>query len=342
MSPPLAKKQKLSQSSPIIFTTLKNEPDTRIFVFNQEFHVSAEPLRMNSAFFEKAFDPCNGKELVSSSPQFKSDWYTTLDKDVGWVLTSSSNYNKDEGHTGFRGKRSQEQEAFNNILCAIFNREYKITSAAELNSMVIQAEYYGALPVVSNSLTGPFYTSPGLLSSDTDATILLQTAFKLRHKALFRECFIHVLGPWSDPQYKNLSDQTLFKMADATYKRTELQIMRLHLDLFQVAANCPPDSKYMVSDGTEHIQHLVGLAPKCLGEDGKIIMPKFFRMCFTAAARKHPEAHGEIEKMLGRILQNRLVLMKDAVSGEGEFEDHFLHFSVPDRMLPWDLREVTW
>ncbi|PVH87076.1 hypothetical protein DL98DRAFT_350421, partial [Cadophora sp. DSE1049] len=170
--------------------------DTRMFVFTQEFRVFAEPLRMSSAFFERAFDPSNGIEMTSTSPLFKSDWYMTLDKDVGWALTCDSNRNKDEDFTSFKGKRSQEQKAFNNVLCAIFNREYKISSAAELNSMVTQAEYYGVLPVVSNSLTGPFYTSAGLLSPDCDATTLLQSAFKLRHKALFRECFIHVLGPW--------------------------------------------------------------------------------------------------------------------------------------------------
>lgn len=331
-----------SSEFPFTFTAVKNEPDTRMFVFNQGFHVFAEPLRMSSAFFEKAFHPSNGIKMTSSSPLFKSDWFTTLDKDVGWVLTCGTNYNKDEDFTAFEGKRSQEQRAFNNVLCAIFNREYKISSAGELNSMVRQAEYYGALPVVSNSLTGPFYTSAGLLCPGADATNLLIAAFKLRHKALFRECLIHVLGPWSDPQYKTLTDETLFKLADAQYKRAEIHIMKIHMDLFQLAANCPLGAGFFVPSGTEHVQHLLSLAPKCLNDDGRIIMPKFLRKCFTAAAKKHPEAHDEVEKMMGKLLQNRLVLMKDAVSGGGEFEDYFLHFCVPDRMLPWDVKEVTW
>ncbi|KAH7403257.1 hypothetical protein BKA64DRAFT_641259 [Cadophora sp. MPI-SDFR-AT-0126] len=343
MVPPPAKKQKLSQSSAIIFTTLKNEPNTRLFVFNQEFHVFAEPLRMNSAFFERAFDPSNGIELSSSSPLFKSDWYTSLDKDVGWVLTpGSQKHDKDEDFTISKGKRSQEQKAFNNILCAIFNREYQVSNAAELNSMVTQAAYYGALPVVSNSLTGPLYTSSELLSTDFDATTLLESAYKLRHKALFRECFIYVLGPWSNPQYKKLLDGPLFKLADTAYKRMEMHIMKIHMDMFQLASNCPPDSDEFINGGTEYVQHLLGLAPKCVSDEGRIIMPKFFRSCMTAAARKYPEPHDEVKKMLGRFLQNRLVLLKDAVSGVGEFEDYFLHFTIPDRMLPWDVNEITW
>lgn len=107
---------------------------------------------------------------------------------------------------------------------------YYLVSAPELNSMVTQQHITALLPSFQtlladhsarHSLTGLPYTSAELLPSDSDATTNLESAYKLRHRALFRECFIYIVGPWSYPQDKQSPDEPLFRLADATYEWKE-------------------------------------------------------------------------------------------------------------------------
>lgn len=76
-----------------MFVTGGAKPDVRIFVFDQEFHVSSGALKLHSAFFRKFLEPSGGIQPSSSAPSvFKSDWYTQIDTDLptGWGLCSDA------------------------------------------------------------------------------------------------------------------------------------------------------------------------------------------------------------------------------------------------------------
>ncbi|KAG4436033.1 hypothetical protein IFR05_008465 [Cadophora sp. M221] len=224
--------------SPIIFTTPRHKPDIRMFVFDQDFHVYSGLLKVHAAFFETMLEPSGGIIPTSTSPLFKSDWYTTLDKDLGWVLSSDPKC-EHENLSTFQGSISREQQAFTNLLSAIFSKEYLLANASELEFMTKLADYYRCLPIVSHSLSGTIYSSPDFFNSiRSDPCTLLISAFKLRHPLLFREAFIMVLRPWSDPVYKQLEKNypKLFNQADGAYKEVDAKISKFHRHLFQIAA----------------------------------------------------------------------------------------------------------
>lgn len=76
---------------PIIFTTPGIKPDVCLYIFDKEFHVSSLSLKLNAAFFRKWLEPSGGKLSTSSRPEFASEWFTKVDADGSWALTSDSN-----------------------------------------------------------------------------------------------------------------------------------------------------------------------------------------------------------------------------------------------------------
>ncbi|KAH7319449.1 hypothetical protein BKA65DRAFT_569816 [Rhexocercosporidium sp. MPI-PUGE-AT-0058] len=340
MASPAAKKQKTSPDPPIIFTTARQKPDVRMFVFNQEFHVYSGVLKMNAAFFETMLEPSGGMKPRSTSPLFKSDWFTALDADLGWVL-SFDHKCKHENLSTFKGSVMSEQRAFINLLSAIFSREYELADANELKSMTNLADYYRALPIVSYSLSGTIYSSPGFITSiGYDPCTILISASKLRHKLLFREGFISALGPWSKPRYRKLkhSHPELFKLADAAYKTVDAKISKLTRELFQIAADnsIPPKKKGKACP--KLVQDVISSSYEYVDKEGKILWPMFVENC------KHcvhcDTSYQPLLTLLGELLQNESVLNKKAVVGENCFEDQFMCFALSDAELPWDTTQI--
>lgn len=120
MAQPPAKKQKLDDTnSPIVFSQPGLKPDTRLTVFDQEFHVHSIILKLKSAFFRKFLDspdkaltnetiantgsgqvPTTSSVAPASAPnstsetitgwkgvEFKYDWISKVDAD-GWHLVT--------------------------------------------------------------------------------------------------------------------------------------------------------------------------------------------------------------------------------------------------------------
>ena len=112
--PPAAKKQRASK--PIVFVTPGYQPDVRLVVFDQEFHVHSILLKLHSAYFRKFLDSPDkapkvtnavsagatdgfGSTAADSSrssmkgPQgsFKYRWVTKIDGDdnPSWYLTAA-------------------------------------------------------------------------------------------------------------------------------------------------------------------------------------------------------------------------------------------------------------
>ena len=85
-------KVEAESKSPITFSVPQGpikEPDTRLKVFDQEFHVHSAVLRVESTFFRAFYDA----DDATPSPQgrgsgdFKYEWVTIIDDDgQGWSL----------------------------------------------------------------------------------------------------------------------------------------------------------------------------------------------------------------------------------------------------------------
>ncbi|KAH9215135.1 hypothetical protein DL95DRAFT_408730 [Leptodontidium sp. 2 PMI_412] len=347
MPPPPAKKQKTSSGgSPIIFTTARHKPDIRMFVFDQEFHVYSGMLKMNSAFFETMLEPSGGIQPTSTSPLFKSDWYTTLDKDLGWVLSFDLKC-KHKDLSTFQGSVSREQQAFVNLLSAIFSKEYHLADANELESMTKLADYR-ALPIVSYSLSGTIYNSHGFINSiASDPCTLLVSAYKLRHKLLFREAFIIALGPWTKPSYRKLKSSypELFNLADAVYQMVDSKISMVTRELFRIAASRFHYSRKEGKLSLQLVQNVAAESYHCVEMKGKMLWPMFVRNSKISVDGFNGDGfyHNlSIQKVLGELLQNESVFNKNATAGASDFEDRFLCFSIPDEELPWDTTQIDY
>lgn len=163
--------------------------------------------------------------------------------------------------------------------------------AAELNSMTEQADYYRALPALFNNLNGIFFNSPGLLATmKVDPATLLVSTYKLRHKILFRECFILSLGPWSNPGYKTIQVPVLVDIADRFYSALAKDIAALWPQLLQLAANCPdgaaPYERVRIYEennmGQDAAMVLLKDAVNSVSKDNQVMLPKLFRVASSS------------------------------------------------------------
>jgi hypothetical protein len=239
---------------------------------------------------------------------------------------------KDMDLSRFKGDMFREEKAFQNLLCAIFGREYSVTDAAELNAMTTQALGYGALPILSKSISRTFSNSPGLISSiGKDPCSLLVSASKLRHKVLFRECFIHVLGPWSRPRHHQLSEPALRHLAATKTESLNSWVLGAYEGIVGLASG-------VISDPTLARQFL-DLAPYCVFGN-EILFPKFLRLCYEYIENNYKD--GPIYPPFSRLLANKLALNEDAVAGAGDFADFFLCCELDDDELPWDVTQTDW
>ena len=245
----------------------------------------------------------------------------------------------------FHGNTTQEENAFQNLLCAMFNRPYCILDATELNIMTQMADYYCALPTLSISVSATFFNSPGLTKTlRKDPCRSLISAYKLRHALLFRDCLIHVLGPWSKPQFQELkshrdpSSLILFNFVDTIHISFSNKITQLQQSIFQLSTNYHP------AFGLGHREAYRAAAKNMLDctidsvdVNRNLLLPKWFRTCLDRNL-----GHEVVRKLLAPFTTNNLVLDKTAVAGIGGDEDSFLCFEISDAGLPWDPTQFDW
>lgn len=245
---------------------------------------------------------------------------------------------------------SQEERAFQNLLCAIFNRPYCIVDTTELNIMTQMADYYCMLPTLSNSVSATFFSSPGLMKSlRSDPCQLLVSAYKLRHALLFRESLIYVLGPWSRPQFQELKDHpdpsalVLFSFVDAIHTRFSSKVTELQQTILQMSTGYFSAAPYSPSYCTA-VKKMLDFTSTSVDENQKLMLPRWFRQClsFKLSNYRLDEAVLELHKLLVPFLTNSLVLDKTAVVGEGDFAGSFLCFNISDAELPWDQTQFDW
>lgn len=93
MLPPAAKKAKLAHnvdenSHQTDYRPAGVQPDTRLIVFGVEILVCSEVLKAGSTYFRKFMDPPNTKSAPATYSLFKYTWYTKVDEDGTWCMTS--------------------------------------------------------------------------------------------------------------------------------------------------------------------------------------------------------------------------------------------------------------
>lgn len=232
----------------------------------------------------------------------------------------------------FKGNSTHEEKAFEKMLCAIFGREYNIIDGAELLRITQLAAKYGCLSAVSSSLWGPINTSPGLVPSIQNSPCqVLFAAYKLRHKHLFREAFVYVLGPESAPRYTKLTDPTLKSMAKLVHGKFQSKLLVAHQALLNIHAH-PKEYSALVS------QHLIELATESIGPNNKVLTPMYFRKCFELAC-ENKVAEKEIEDILSSFMKSKLFLDKTgATAGKRKLKDSFLCFEPTN--IPWNETET--
>ncbi|KAN0093784.1 hypothetical protein V8E51_016968 [Hyaloscypha variabilis] len=336
MAAPQAKRIKLDPDpkQPIIFTTPDMRPDVGLQVFNQQFHVYSGVLKIHSGFFRKYLEPSGGLLPTSTSPTLSSEWFTKVDADgKSWSLTSDYKF-RDADTSRFSGSMAIQEEAIRKLLCAIFSRSYDIKNIYELQIMTKHADYYCCLPILSHSLAGPLYNSPGLVSTIGKAPCAtLVAAYRLRHKQLFNDSFIQAMGPLKNPQYKQLKEPNLLRMAEVAYTKMCGEILKVHQGMLEIFADANTSFK-------DTGKAMVELADQALDEKLTVVQPMYYRLCYDHAY-KSSEGAKAVRKLLGPILKNNLVLNKSKVnSGEGHFDDYFLSYNI--ERYPWDDTQIDW
>ncbi|TVY21116.1 hypothetical protein LARI1_G001975 [Lachnellula arida] len=195
----------MASPNPIVFTAPGLGPDMSIEVFKQIFHVNSMVLKIHSEYFRNYLDSPDKAPAGSVSGAFRYEWVTLVDEDgKGWCLTAKEKVSRliqpESQAKPFKDDKDEQVNAFKIILEASHSLPINIKDARELCMITELADFYRMLPVMSNALNGVFYNNPKFISTiREDCATLLEAAYKLKNKALFKECFVHVMGPWSNP-----------------------------------------------------------------------------------------------------------------------------------------------
>jgi len=240
---------------------------------------------------------------------------------------------------------SGEIIAFGNLLCAMYNRPYKLRCINDLRSLVRVADFYCALPIVSNTITAAILESQILLHANRSwedfhghiYSELLVLAKKLRNPYLFRICFVHVVALFCpDPVTKDIflaQDMQLNCLVLSQYGLVCSLKQRVHQillrELFSGKLN-PAD--------LELPEHLVALM--------KYTLPRAFyvRLHDMVYNEISGSGLGDLEHALNDLLVNNLP--PSGLSGgpqdRADKEDEFYCAKIKDEDLPWDPEETDW
>ncbi|KAH6663168.1 hypothetical protein B0J14DRAFT_609487 [Halenospora varia] len=322
---------------PMIFTTPGLEPDTLLQVFEQPFHASSMSLKIHSAFFRKFLDSPD-KALAPQTLGFKYAWTSLVDADGSWSLVCDPTKILGQSiQSTYKLKINKEKEvaAFKALMSALHSVPFDIKTMEEITVITKMADYYCALPILSNALYRSCLRNTVLNDGIRQTPCAaLETAFKLRNEALFRDCVIHAINPWGSPVFRRYSfqDKKLSLCLRLAYGRlcekvtkTDQEI-RTHLHLYCNG----PRVRLNFYKAVETIPNL-GL-------------PGYYRRLYETS---DIEVDPQFKDAIGPLLENKLVFgggdTRDAAAGRsGIYRDHFLCIEVADEDLPWDVNERDW
>jgi hypothetical protein len=208
------------------------------------------------------------------------------------------------------------------------------------------ATYYCALPAVLGTLLNALHDSPDFTDSiHSNPCAIFEAAAKLRHKVLFREVLIWVVGNWTQLQISGLSDRRLRYLAQNVYGEISTMVSKATGIIIDVGLLASGLSHWLtkVRDGIRSSNHEVRWKEKELDlcSRPQLNLPKFVR---NIADMDDVPGGFEVEDLcLTDSFMNNLVLDgKWLIAGEDSVEDYFLCAAIKDEDLPWDLDETDW
>ena len=253
----------------------------------------------------------------------------------------------------FEGDTKREEQIFEKFLCALFQRQYQITDAAELITFTDMARYYTALPAVAASVYAAVLNSPTFPASMIkDPARVLAAAKTLRNKLLFKDSLILVLGPWSNPDYLKLLDPDLVRIGNAAHLVVCKKIVQVQQAMHSILAQYKnrEHGSHSSELSVDLEKKLSNIASSCYDVVGGIyqgsyhsILPQYYRKCSEITITpKAGIAANAIPEATATLLKNMLRINHNIVAGEGEFKNYFLCFELPDSLLPWDPTQDEW
>jgi hypothetical protein len=221
------------------------------------------------------------------------------------------------------------------LIYAFYNRLYEIYDIEDILEMTKLARFYVALPALSKSLYAALYQSPRVTEymHSGYACAFLEAATELRHPQLFREALIFCLGPWRKPQYLELKDKKLKKIANNAYNELCAKVVSVHGNLLKELDNCGQD----IAEIESLTRRYIGEANQ--GEDGKICLPSFYRKLFNAESTRDVE--DTLKKHIKPLMKNELSLCREAPDDD-PYDRWFFCVTIADEDLPWDTTEAHW
>ncbi|TVY78170.1 hypothetical protein LSUE1_G004185 [Lachnellula suecica] len=341
----------LMSCSYTVMTPRGLEPDMIIRVFRWEYHVHSITMKTHSAFFRKFLDSPDkvaAKSINTMFSKFKYEWETKVDTDGTWSLTCYSKSPDLVNYSKLKGSNVDvhaENQAFYILLQAIHNKPFVINSPQELDAATKLADYYCALPAFSNAVSGALIRSPALISSlDFDAFDMIQTAMKLRNAALFRDCVIHLLGPFHEPQFIL---PALWIDADADLLRLKDILSALHDKLWGKIARVDHEILSTVFGDAERGLNVwyhdavkdAATSSQVPDEYGFLVvnLPKYYYEMYH-----NPKVLESVKRHIAPLLRVNLQLGTRGVAQAEVSNCWFLCVTVKDEDLPWDVKQEYW
>ncbi|KAL2063643.1 hypothetical protein VTL71DRAFT_5448 [Oculimacula yallundae] len=311
--------------APIVFSARGLKLDVRLQVFDKIFHVHSTILKLHSAYFFKFLDPANAAPVADPAPgSFPYEWVTKVDMDGLWYLVASSDKSLDLGRREDCTKEIRlEENAFEMLLKAMYNRSFFITEFQQLLAVANLADYYLARPILSASLSAALCRSPNLIFMILDNNCeMLILAESFRCDWLFRKSFALSLGPFHDPVIKKLPDAPVRSLAERKYMALQSQVLDAQAAIMQVGIGAYPYNNGILFPRTAN---------------GVLSWPQYFR---AIGPGKIAVRNLDVDTRTKDLLRNTLDFDDGHVSGVGRFKEHFLCVEVSDDELPWDTAET--
>jgi hypothetical protein len=175
-----------------------------------------------------------------------------------------------------------EEAAFEKLLCATYVLPYRIENAKVLTSLAEIADYYRAFPIVSRTLSYALHDSQAFIHSiKCDPRTVFEAAAKLRHKVLFKDALVWVVGNWRYPAFKELSDRKLRQVARCAYGEIATKVASSGSSIF-IGFTAVDDEIWSESfrNSICEPQETWSVIRECLFYQEQINFPSFFRRIF--------------------------------------------------------------
>ncbi|KAF7945862.1 uncharacterized protein EAE97_004900 [Botrytis byssoidea] len=343
--------------TPIIYIFPGRQPDVRLMVFKQEFHVHSHILKEGSIYFRKFLDSPDKQDAPGPDlALFRYDYSTVVDEDGAWGLEAVAKAPLlTEEMISQAEDMEGEVEGFRQLLCAMYSRPYTIKSVEELSTLTRIADFYCALPIVSVTLTDALLNSPIFLKRENedstactkdqlaeDCDSMIFNAQKLRSSVLFRECLIHVVANWKDKDtfkfHRTRNEEIIRGLIGAGFSQLDEMIDHLQHTLY-IEAVMAKDSL----DTPELTNALAAAEEDYVSFQSE---PKMAVAFWKDLSAKLAHVGGDAEFLKSEIdplLVNNLVLDRtNDGPGEGCYKHCFLCAEIGDKQIPWDSTAVDW